>query len=665
MSVLEELKQLATVDLFSTAGEAAQFVGRPFYFDYSKIHILVNDAWKQRVGGIPAGAFLVAVYDNEPDLPEVVLVRVLGPTPLPTDTDIIASMVDYYKENVPTGGPDGAASRLDSYTRYEFQFSGLACRVLGSFFREPDGRTAFGADVDNFYSANNYSVYKPVGKVLEYLVNFREGIGVPGGVGDVRIGQVRYAASRHHPVPKEVPVYVTAFDFLGKRTALFGMTRTGKSNTVKKIIQATMELSRSGAELDGAPLEAVGQIVFDVNGEYANDNQQDEGTAIYQLFKDDVTRYSLLDKPGFRVMKLNFYTDLELGFGMVQSHLAAETADYFRAFLNIDWAPPDPTDFSATTRYDRKVACYRAILHAAGFPAPANFRVTFQGTQQINGLSGANLDPRNGLTLDEAVAWFGAVWQNYGTDPYFTTYAPAHGGREWADEDLKSLMQVLTRASRPGGSASQSGYRKLIPLRDYHTNTNATTFFDDIVALLRNGRIVIVDLSQGDPAVQVDYCMRICTHIFQDAMNHFISFTPANFIQFYFEEAHNLFPRQDDPDLTHVYNRLAKEGAKLRLGLLYATQEVSSISANVLKNTQNWFISHLNNLDELREVAKYYDFEDFLESIRRATDKGFIRMKTYSNAFVVPVQIDRFTALPPRAASPAAGGIGSVGPRAG
>ena len=70
---------------------------------------------------------------------------------------------------------------------------------------------------------------------------------------------------------------------------------------------------------------------------------------------------------------------------------------------------------------------------------------------------------------------------------------------------------------------------------------------------------------------------------------------------------------------------------------------MSSISSNVLKNTQNWFVSHLNNQDELREVAKYYDFEDFVESLRRTTDKGFIRMKSYSNAFIVPVQIDRFS----------------------
>jgi DNA helicase HerA-like ATPase len=147
--------------------------------------------------------------------------------------------------------------------------------------------------------------------------------------------------------------------------------------------------------------------------------------------------------------------------------------------------------------------------------------------------------------------------------------------------------------------------------------------------------------------IQNLYSEKICIRIFTDSMGRFINNESNNFIQFYFEEAHNLFPKKEDKDLSQIYNRIAKEGAKLNLGMIYATQEVSSISSNILKNTQNWFIAHLNNDDEIKELRKYYDFSDFADSLIRFSaknDKGFVRMKTYSNPFVVPVQIDRFLA---------------------
>jgi hypothetical protein len=105
------------------------------------------------------------------------------------------------------------------------------------------------------------------------------------------------------------------------------------------------------------------------------------------------------------------------------------------------------------------------------------------------------------------------------------------------------------------------------------TETVDKPFEVEIVEQLRSGRIVIIDLSQGNPEIQSLYSERISRHIFEDAMARFIANAPNNFVQFYFEEAHNLFPKKEDKDLSQIYNRLAKEGAKLNLGLIYATQE--------------------------------------------------------------------------------------------
>ena len=83
-NVIEELKALASVDLFKTGRDLSTFVGRPFAFDYSVVKLLVNDKWKHKVGGLPAGAFLICFYDAEPNVEEAVLLRVIEPTPLPT-----------------------------------------------------------------------------------------------------------------------------------------------------------------------------------------------------------------------------------------------------------------------------------------------------------------------------------------------------------------------------------------------------------------------------------------------------------------------------------------------------------------------------------------------------------------------------------------------------
>ncbi len=109
---VDAIAKLAKVDLFardpkSGAVTSGLFVGRPFYLDYDKASILVADSWKNTAGGLPQGAFLLAYYENEADVCEAVLLRVLGPTPLPTDRDVISSMVEYYKDDLKTTGNPG------------------------------------------------------------------------------------------------------------------------------------------------------------------------------------------------------------------------------------------------------------------------------------------------------------------------------------------------------------------------------------------------------------------------------------------------------------------------------------------------------------------------------------------------------------------------------
>ena len=240
MSVTDKIKELAQIDLFKKdrKGNPASgvFVGRPFYLDFDRCNMLVADAWKHEAKGLPQGCLLLAYYENEEEVSEVALLRVLKPCTLPTDANMVSSMVEYYKDDLNT-------SDLDSFTKYEFSFSGMECRVIGTFYKDEDDKLHFGADVENFFSAHHYRVFKPSPEVLKLVVNYSSDQ-IAGSGSQIKIGHVRYSSSRRFQGDDDnVPVYVSPNDFLGKRTALFGMTRTGKSNTVKKIIQATVEMS--------------------------------------------------------------------------------------------------------------------------------------------------------------------------------------------------------------------------------------------------------------------------------------------------------------------------------------------------------------------------------------------------------------------------------------
>jgi hypothetical protein len=173
------------------------------------------------------------------------------------------------------------------------QFHGLKCRVLGTFYAKDD-QLWLGSDLESFVSAASFNVYRPRQDALKMIANYVDPIrlnkvaeemqqfGIQNKVSSFPIGTVRYTSTdrlHRNEDAEKVPVSIQPTDFLARRTAVLGMTRTGKSNMVKQMVSVVKRVANEGGI-------KIGQIIYDINGEYANANQQDKG-AIADVYPDE------------------------------------------------------------------------------------------------------------------------------------------------------------------------------------------------------------------------------------------------------------------------------------------------------------------------------------------------------------------------------------------
>jgi DNA helicase HerA-like ATPase len=163
--------------------------------------------------------------------------------------------------------------------------------------------------------------------------------------------------------------------------------------------------------------------------------------------------------------------------------------------------------------------------------------------------------------------------------------------------------------------------------------------------LLDQGRTVILDLGNATDSIRRYFSNMLSTAVFRAQETKFVENKLGNrFVQLYFEEAHNLFP-PDSKDLTGVYARFAKEGAKFHIGMVYSTQSPSTINKELLAQTENFFVGHLSSQDETKSLSRVQAaFAGVEEDILRAKTPGYMRMLTMSHRFVVPTQAFRFEA---------------------
>jgi hypothetical protein len=323
----------------------------------------------------------------------------------------------------------------------------------------------------------------------------------------------------------------------------------------------------------------------------------------------------------------------------------------------LEWEPLSKADLEAmdredpgsSTRYRRQESLYRCILHEAGFDHRPHATVKLHMNKAVRAdvavrlpsLAEPDADgtPRlpQELPVHAAAGAYKAMWEGY--DPSLAVFS-TDSGKEYLDETAKSMLTILAKC-RAGGGGFVSGYSKLVPLRRYHCR-DAGRLLDEIAEAVDASKTVILDLSNAPEELSAFFGGMVCSAVFKRQMDKFTSDALGDhFVQFYFEEAHNLFPR-DDRDLRNIYNRLAKEGAKLNIGLVYSTQSIESLSPDLLKNTENFFIAHLNDDREIRALTRFHEFRDVGADVQRTKARGFVRMITRSHRFALPVQIKKF-----------------------
>ncbi|MEU5183056.1 ATP-binding protein [Streptomyces longwoodensis] len=613
-------------------------VGGIFRLDYDSAIVLTDDFKKHEAGGVPRGGFLLAVAGDSTEAgfiledQEIILLRVRGTAPLPNESELIQTRLAVVRDAGASGVDFDDVT--DVLTRNELQQSAFDCEVLGTFYTETDARDArveYGADIDNVVVSARYQVFLPSTDVLSWLASY------PAAADErdsLAIGKVRFAATRRKALiagTDQADVRIDVSDFVGRKTAVFGMTRTGKSNTIKTLVTA---VHRYASEHE----RSIGQLIFDPQGEYANVNRQD-GTGLRLLGDDDRTVRIYKVEPDAtdsreKTLRLNFYDRevLEAAWSLVSDATAQVNTNYAKSFRSADLTEPDRQDFSSHNRWGWALVAFYGLLAKCGFTAT-----------RFTPLKIALPDDKADAFLKEhptAITSAGRGKYTINSPTGALSLANWVGKRsaefpKWHDENSR-FPDIF-------GVYEYTGVTSAIrTIRPFHGPESAgdvaELLWQDMVA----GRLSIVDLSSGNELVAKVMSERIVTHLLNKAGERFREDADPLEMQIVVEEAHNLFERGGREVADDPWVRLSKEAAKYKMGLIYATQEVTSVDKRILSNTSNWLVAHLNSDHETRELSHYYDFKVWAPSIIRAEDVGFVRMKTYSGKYIVPAQIARF-----------------------
>ena len=150
-------------------------------------------------------------------------------------------------------------------------------------------------------------------------------------------------------------------------------------------------------------------------------------------------------------------------------------------------------------------------------------------------------------------------------------------------------------------------------------------------------------MSNARPSLVEFLTKEVCTVVFEHQEALLVDNSLGDhYVQLYAEEAHNYFPASDK-DTASIFSRIAKEGAKYHIGLIYSTQSPSTISGELLSQTENFVVAHMDSDHEVDAlVRRSAPFRGVAGNILKTRTPGYVHILTASQRFPVPVQVSSF-----------------------
>lgn len=513
---------------------------------------------------------------------------------------------------------DRGQGGLDEHTAKNINFLHYEIVILGRYTFE-DHRS--GSSAVTFYPSTRFvpslldtSVSTLTKEQLEPLINVSlRPTNYSQQHHRIDIGYLRVGSDDEGKFP-EVKKYVDVDNFHGRRTANFGKTGFGKSNENKVVLLLLKYYFREA-----------GMLIFDLNGEYASQTVSGTAMGLIEAFEKLNISHQIVwftNREGreeirnefyeVRPLKINFYTDPYLAIELAYQRELLQTGRVPQ-YLEAARAGLDPENGDWKSIPNKMAYVYCALLKA-GLKPKAGYRV-----------------PYGNITYE---------------------YRPQKNDFCSTDASLTQRLAETAQQNRSktGSAEEGSGARELFTyakrlsfLGDLHTGEEVENFIEQSVKEAIGGKVVILDLPTLRPEQVAFISSRVAARLFNEALQRYTLGFGENSEQqktdvlVVIEEAHNLLAQP-----SNIFYRIAREGRKYGIGMLYSTQTPSGIPMEILAQTENFLVKHVSSEEDVKalkkaKVAFAEPISDFILN-EPVVGLSYVYMEPYQ-PFPVPVQV--------------------------